>query len=117
MREKPLPHPVMVNDEALYEHTKMVGEWLVGESNVHLLPITMGSEDFSFFTQKTSALIFVIGTRNETLKSDRVLHSPYFFIDEGAFPIGAALHAAVAISYLDNHSTGPMGCQDKFPTL
>ncbi|KAL3586632.1 hypothetical protein D5086_013499 [Populus alba] len=29
------------------------------------------------------------------------LHSPYFFIDEEALPIGTALNAAVAISYLD----------------
>ncbi|XP_031382391.1 IAA-amino acid hydrolase ILR1-like [Punica granatum] len=115
--EKPMPHPVMVNDKALYEHTKRVGEMLVGEENVELLPITMGAEDFSFFTQKTAALIFVVGIRNETLKSDRILHSPYFFIDEEAFPVGAALHAATAISYLDKHALGPMGCGDSFPSM
>lgn len=115
--EKPMPHPVMVNDKALYEHTKRVGEMLVGEENVQLLPITMGAEDFSFFTQKTAALIFVVGIRNETIKSDRILHSPYFFIDEEAFPVGAALHAAVAVSYLDKHAVGPMGCGDSFPSI
>ncbi|KAK8500007.1 hypothetical protein V6N12_037868, partial [Hibiscus sabdariffa] len=103
MEDKHMPHPVMANDEALYEHAKKVGSSLVGENNVHLLPITMGSEDFSFFAQKTAAAIYVIGTKNETLKSDRPLHSPYFFIDEEALPIGAALNAAVAISYLDTH--------------
>ncbi|KAK4790170.1 hypothetical protein SAY86_017474 [Trapa natans] len=113
--DKHMPHPVMVNNEALYRHTKMVGEMLIGEENVQILPITMGAEDFSFFTQKTAALIFVIGIRNETIGSDQILHSPYFFIDEDAFPIGAALHAAVAISYLDKHALGPMGCRDPFP--
>ncbi|XVF07587.1 hypothetical protein REPUB_Repub06bG0152300 [Reevesia pubescens] len=103
MEDKPLPHPVMVNDESLYEHAKKVGKTLVGENNVHLLPITMGAEDFSFFVQKTAAAIYVIGIKNETLKSDQPLHSPYFFIDEEALPIGAALNAAVAISYLDTH--------------
>lgn len=115
-KEKHMPHPVMVNDKALYEHTKRVGEMLVGEENVQLLPITMGAEDFGFFTQKTAALIFVVGIRNETIKPDRILHSPFFFIDEEAFPIGAALHAAVAISYLDEHALGPMGCGDPFPS-
>lgn len=99
-----MPYPVMVNDEALHEHAKKVGEILLGKANVQLLPVTMGAEDFSFFTQKSSALIFFIGIKNETLKSDQPLHSPYFLIDEEALPIGAALHAAVAISYLDNHA-------------
>ncbi|KAL4605954.1 hypothetical protein ACB092_09G067300 [Castanea dentata] len=98
-----MPHPVMVNDEALYEHVKKVGESLLGKPNVQLLPVTMGAEDFSFFTQKTAAAIFVIGIQNETLKSNQPLHSPYFFIDEEALPIGAALNAAVATSYLKNH--------------
>ncbi|XP_022766078.1 IAA-amino acid hydrolase ILR1-like isoform X2 [Durio zibethinus] len=103
MEDKHLPHPVMVNDVALYEHAKKVGKTLVGETNVHLLPITMGAEDFSLFAQKTAAAIYVIGIKNETMKSDQPLHSPYFFIDEEALPIGAALNAAVAISYLDTH--------------
>ncbi|KAE8700936.1 IAA-amino acid hydrolase ILR1-like 4 [Hibiscus syriacus] len=103
MEDKHMPHPVMANDEALYEHAKKVGNSLVGENNVHLIPITMGAEDFSFFAQKTAAAIYVIGIKNETLKSDRPLHSPYFFIDEEALPIGTALNAAVAISYLDTH--------------
>ena len=103
MEDKTLLHPVMVNDEALYEHAKKVGKTLVGESNVQLLPITMGAEDFSLFAQKTAAAIYVIGIKNETLKSDQPLHSPYFLIDEEALPIGAALNAAVAISYLDTH--------------
>lgn len=102
--ETPMPHPVMVNDEALYEHVKKVGEIMLGKPNVQLFPVTMGAEDFSFFSQKTAAAIFVVGTKNETLKSDQHLHSPYFFIDEEALPIGAALHAAAAISYLDNHA-------------
>ncbi|KAM3737499.1 hypothetical protein ACB098_09G060400 [Castanea mollissima] len=96
-------YPVMVNDKALYEHVKEVGEILLGKPNVQLLPLTMGSEDFSFFSQKTAAAIFVIGIKNETLKSDLPLHSPYFFIDEEVLPIGAALNAAVATSYLNKH--------------
>lgn len=100
-----MPHPVMVNDESLYEHVKSVGEVLLGEDNVQLLPLTMGSEDFSFFSQRTAAAIFAIGIRNETLKSDQHLHSPYFFIDEKALSVGAALNAAAAISYLDKHGS------------
>ncbi|CAK7341941.1 unnamed protein product [Dovyalis caffra] len=103
MEERHLPYPVMINDEALYKHAKKVGEALVGEPNVQLFPVTMGGEDFSFFSQRMPAAIFVIGTMNETLKSHHRLHSSYFSIDEEALPIGTALNAAVAISYLDTH--------------
>lgn len=104
--ETPLPYPVMVNDEALYEHAKKVGESLLGESNVQLLPLSTGAEDFSFISQKVAAAIFGLGIKNVTVKSDQPLHSPYFVIDEEAFPIGAALHAAIAITFFDSHVVG-----------
>ncbi|KAL6133686.1 hypothetical protein ACLB2K_065920 [Fragaria x ananassa] len=97
--EKMRPYPPTVVDEALYKHIKSVSEALVGEPNVYLLPMTMGAEDFSFYTHKMSAAMFMIGTKNDTLGSNVTsLHSPYLVIDEEVLPIGAALHAAVAIS-------------------
>ncbi|KAF5185982.1 Iaa-amino acid hydrolase ilr1 [Thalictrum thalictroides] len=63
----------------------------------------MRSEDFSFYSETMATAFFDIGMKNETLKSDRMLRSQYFFLDEEVLPIGAALHAAVAIFYLDNH--------------
>ncbi|CAN6719611.1 unnamed protein product [Malus baccata var. baccata] len=106
MEETPLPYPVMINNEALYEHAKKVGEVLLGESNVELQPLIMGAEDFSFYSHKFAAAIFVLGIKNESLKSDQPLHSSLFVIDEQAFSVGAALNAAVAISYLDTHDVG-----------
>lgn len=103
LEEKLKPYPATVNDEAMYNHGKRVGESLLGEPNVRLLPLIMGAEDFSFYSQKMPAAFFMIGTGNETLKSGGGLHSPYLVIDEEVLPIGAALHAAVAISYLDGH--------------
>ncbi|KAJ8421173.1 hypothetical protein Cgig2_030563 [Carnegiea gigantea] len=103
MEDTPMPWPVMVNDEALHEHGKQVAEALIGKSKVEVFHLTMGSEDFSFYSQKIPAAIFVLGIKNETLKSDKPLHSPYFFVDEEAFPVGAAFHAAIAISYLEKH--------------
>lgn len=71
MEETPLPYPVTINDEALYEHAKKVSESLVGETKMELFPIIMGAEDFSFFSLKTPAAMFGIGIRNETAKSDK----------------------------------------------
>ncbi|KAF5181092.1 N-acetyldiaminopimelate deacetylase [Thalictrum thalictroides] len=103
MEDKLIPYPATVNDEAMYEHAKKVGESLLGEANVLVTPMTMGAEDFSFYSQTMAAGFFAIGMKNETIKSDRMLHSQYFFLDEEVLSIGAALHAAVAITYLENH--------------
>ncbi|XP_060196465.1 IAA-amino acid hydrolase ILR1-like 3 [Lycium barbarum] len=99
------PYPPTVNDPTIYEHAKKVGENLLGEQNVLYAPVTMGAEDFSFYSQKMSAAFFSIGAQNKTAASGGVkgLHSPYFTLDEDVLPIGAALHAAVAISYFDTH--------------
>lgn len=96
--------PVVVNNVELFEHANRVGNSLLGESNVQLLPWTMGAEDFGFFSQRIAATIYGIGIRNETLRSNRPVHSPHFFLDEEALPIGAALHAAVAMTYFENNS-------------
>ncbi|XP_052174388.1 IAA-amino acid hydrolase ILR1-like 3 [Diospyros lotus] len=101
MEDKMRPYPPTVNDEAMYGHAKRVGEALLGGSNVHVLPQCMGAEDFSFYSQKMAAAFFMVGIKNETLKSDAPLHRGNFFLDEEVLPIGAAFHAAVAISYLD----------------
>ncbi|CAI0462619.1 unnamed protein product [Linum tenue] len=76
MEHRHLPHPPMINEEAVYKHVRMVGELLLGESNVHTFLVTMGAEDFSSISGKMPATIFVTGIKNETLKSDQPLHSP-----------------------------------------
>ena len=96
-----IAYPVTVNDEGMYNHVKRVGERLLGNTNVGLSNLVMGAEDFSFYTQRVPSAFFSIGVRNESIGAVHLLHSPYFFIDEEALPIGAALHTAVAVSYLD----------------
>ncbi|KAM7265071.1 hypothetical protein ACFE04_002754 [Oxalis oulophora] len=103
MEEAMRPYPPTVNDKAMYEHARTVGESLLGESNVYFRPQIMGAEDFGFYAQKMSTAFFFIGIMNETIRSPyNQLHSPYLNIDEEVLPIGAAFHAAVAISYLNN---------------
>ncbi|KAG8376771.1 hypothetical protein BUALT_Bualt09G0098500 [Buddleja alternifolia] len=105
MEDKLRPYPATINHPMMYEHAKRVGENLLGDENVKQSPMTMGAEDFSFYAQKMPAALFWIGARNETtMKSVKGLHSPHFVIDEDVLPVGASLHAAVALSYLDNHA-------------
>ncbi|KAL0338674.1 UNVERIFIED_CONTAM: IAA-amino acid hydrolase ILR1-like 7 [Sesamum angustifolium] len=101
MEDKLKPYPATINHPTMYEHAKGVGEKLLGEQNVQLHRMIMGAEDFSFYAQKIPAAFFMIGTRNETMKSVKGLHSPHFVIDEDVLPVGASMHAAVVLSYLD----------------
>lgn len=100
MEEKLKPYPTTINNPSMYEHAKRIGNLLVGENNVKLVPTIMGAEDFSFYGQKMAAAMFFIGTSNKTITVSN-LHSPYLIIDEEVLPIGAAFHAAVATAYLD----------------
>ncbi|KAF7804261.1 IAA-amino acid hydrolase ILR1-like 3 [Senna tora] len=108
MEETMRPYPPTINDNEMYQHAKRVGEALLGKQNVKLGSMTLAAEDFSFYSQKMAASFFRIGTHNETLNTRMPLHSPYLAIDDHVLPIGAAFHAAVAISYLaHSHSTQP----------
>ncbi|XP_076941569.1 IAA-amino acid hydrolase ILR1-like 3 [Bidens hawaiensis] len=113
MEETRIPYPVTVNDEGMYEHAKTVAEIILGKPKVQLVPVTMGAEDFSFFTQKMSAAAFMIGTRNMSHVPEH-LHSPHFVIDEEALKVGAVFHAAVAVSYLNVHGDGFVLGHDEF---
>ncbi|CAA6664914.1 unnamed protein product [Spirodela intermedia] len=87
-------YPPTVNNDLLAEH------------NYRTVAPVMGGEDFSFYGQVVPAAFFYIGIRNETLGSIHIGHSPYFMIDEGVLPIGAAAHAAIAERYLrERHLT------------
>lgn len=99
-----IPYPVLKNHESIYNIAKSVGDRLLGAANMRMFTPAMGAEDFSFFSQKIPAAMFMLGIGNEATDQVHSLHSPRFFANEKALPIGAALHAAVAIEYLEKNS-------------
>ncbi|KAF3975739.1 hypothetical protein CMV_001030 [Castanea mollissima] len=92
--------PPTINDEKIYEHARLVSSEIVGEENTKLAPSFMGSEDFAFYLDKVPGSFLFLGIENEKIGAAYPPHSPYFFIDENVLPIGAAMHAAFAHSYL-----------------
>lgn len=96
-------YPPTVNDKSMNNHVFRVAADVVGPQNVKLVPPMMGAEDFAFYTEVIPAAFFYIGMRNETVGSIHSGHSPYFMIDENVLPIGAAMHAAIAERYLNEH--------------
>lgn len=101
MEKDSRPYLVTFNDEGVYNHAKRVAEGMFGEANVVLSPLVMGAEDFSFYTQKIRGAGFNLGIRNDTLGAVHDLHSPYFFVDEEALPMGVAFNVAVALTYIN----------------
>ncbi|KAJ4711183.1 putative IAA-amino acid hydrolase ILR1 [Melia azedarach] len=100
-REHPTIPPT-TNDERIYEHVRRVTTEVLGEENVKVAPSFTGSEDFAFFSDEIPGSFLLLGTRNERTGSVYPPHSPYFTIDEDVLPVGAAIHAAFAHSYLVN---------------
>ncbi|KAL8551113.1 hypothetical protein ACS0TY_000261 [Phlomoides rotata] len=97
-------YPACVNDEGLHRHVERVGSLLLGPENVKDGKKVMAGEDFAFYQEVIPGVIFNIGIRNENIGSVHSPHSPYFFLDEDVLPIGAALHTALAESYIrDRH--------------
>ncbi|XP_059648943.1 IAA-amino acid hydrolase ILR1-like 1 [Cornus florida] len=96
--------PPTVNDKGIYEHVRRVSSEIVGEENTKLAPRFMGSEDFAFYLQKVPGSLLFLGTRNDKVGARYPPHSPHYTIDEDVLPVGAAIYAAFAYSYLSNPS-------------
>jgi IAA-amino acid hydrolase len=105
MEEELRPYPATVNDEGMYAHVKAVAEGMLGPANVRLMPQLMGAEDFGFYAEKIPAAFFGIGICGGSGEEVHGVHTPYLVIDEDALPVGAALHAAVAIEFLNKHAS------------
>ncbi|AES72661.1 putative peptidase M20 [Medicago truncatula] len=98
------PYPAVVNDKDLHLHVERVGRLMLGPDNVHEAKKAMVGEDFAFYQEVIPGVLFSIGIRNKKVGSIHSPHSPFFFLDEEALSIGAALHTAVAELYLNEHS-------------
>uniref|UniRef100_A0ACD5UJ47 Uncharacterized protein n=1 Tax=Avena sativa TaxID=4498 RepID=A0ACD5UJ47_AVESA len=105
MEEELRPYPATVNDEGMYAHVKAVAEGMLGAANVRLSPQIMGAEDFGFYAQKIPAAFFGLGVRGGGGEEMHHVHTPHLVINEDALPVGAALHAAVAIEFLNKNAS------------
>lgn len=84
---------------------------IVGEENTKVANMFTGSEDFASYLEEIPGSFLLLGIRNEKIGAIYPPHSPYYTIDEDVLPIGAALHAAFAYSYLRNLSNN---CSDPY---
>jgi amidohydrolase len=94
--------PVTYNDPALTERMLPTLREVAGAANVRLaLPLTP-AEDFSRYQERIPGLFFFLGITPPGADPRTVAanHSPRFFVDEAALPIGVRALAHVAVDYL-----------------
>lgn len=93
-------YPYLENNAELTRSLRKAAEEYVGKENVVDLDITLGSEDFAFYSHEIPASFYRLGTRNEAKGITSYVHTPTFDIDEDALAIGPGLMAWMAVREL-----------------
>ena len=98
----PDPNPVVVNDPVLTTRAVATLERVAGADHVGVVPYVTGSEDFAFYGQQVPAFFYFVGAtpRGQDPVKAPSNHSPHFFLDEEALPLGVRTLTALALDYL-----------------
>ena len=101
-------YPVTVNNERITGFVSRVATELLGEDRVRLMPTPMmGSEDFSYVLRQVPGTLMFLGTRPDGDAPAIPNHSNRMVVNETALATGVALHAAVALRFLDGKGGAP----------
>ncbi|HET7202813.1 MAG TPA: amidohydrolase [Steroidobacteraceae bacterium] len=98
----PDPNPVVVNEPALTTRAVATLERVAGKDHVAVMPYVTGSEDFAFYARQMPTFYYFVGSTPQgqdpaTAPSN---HSPRYFLDEAALPLGVSTLTALALDYL-----------------
>ena len=94
--------PVTYNHAELTSQLQPTLEAVYGSENVSQPPPITGAEDFSFFQEQVPGFFFFIGGRPSDVPAKMAIpnHSPFFYVDEGALPLGVHAMSRMAADYL-----------------
>jgi amidohydrolase len=94
--------PVTYNDPDLTRRMAPTLKRVAGPGMAAEVPPVTGSEDFSFYQQEIPGLFFFLGVIPDSIPLERAApnHSPYFFADEAALPVGVRAMANLVVDYL-----------------
>lgn len=93
-------YPYLENNPTLTRSIRAAAEMYVGPENIVDLDITLGAEDFAYYSQVIPASFYRLGTRNEAKGIISYVHTPTFDVDEDALAIGPGLMAWMAVEEL-----------------
>jgi amidohydrolase len=97
-------YPYLENNPMLTRRIRKAAEEYVGSENVVDIDITLGAEDFAYYSQLVPAAFYRLGTNNPAKGITSYVHSPTFDIDEDALTIGPGLMAWMALQELQYNS-------------
>jgi amidohydrolase len=95
-------YPYLENNPELTRRIRKAAEAYVGSENVVDIDITLGAEDFAYYSQLVPASFYRLGTSNASKGITSYVHTPTFDIDEHALSIGPGLMAWMAIHELQD---------------
>jgi amidohydrolase len=95
-------YPYLQNNPELTRRIRRAAEAYVGAENVVDLDITLGAEDFAYYSQVIPASFYRLGTANKAKGITSYVHTPTFDIDEDALKLGPGLMAWMAVQELQN---------------
>ena len=97
--------PGTYNDPELTRWALPTLERSAGAENVsESVPIT-GAEDFAYYAREIPGLFFFLGVVPEG-RTPQPNHSPLFYADERALPVGVKAISNLALDYLFEHRSG-----------
>lgn len=92
--------PVTTNDPELTRRMLPTLERVAGDGLVETPRIT-GAEDFSFFQNAIPGMFFFLGVASDDPEMVHPNHSPRFFADERALPLGVEAMTALTLDFLE----------------
>jgi amidohydrolase len=97
-------NPPVVNDPALTTRAAAALERALGKEHVTTVPYMTASEDFAWYGQKVPTFFFFVGSTSPGLdpKTAPNNHTPTFFLDESALPVGLRGLLGVALDFLQD---------------
>lgn len=100
-------YPVNVSDPVLTARMVPSLKWAAGASAVYEMDPNLAAEDFSYFAQRAPGVYISLGVTPPDRDPATVPgnHSPLFFADERALPVGVRAMSALAVDYLVNSAT------------
>jgi amidohydrolase len=98
----PRLNPVTYNDPKLTERVLPVLKRVAGADNVKQVPLVTGAEDFAYYAKKIPSFFFFVGVtpKGQNPYAAPSNHSPLFYLDESALPLGTRAMTELALDYL-----------------
>jgi amidohydrolase len=96
------PNPVTANDPALTQRAVPTLARIAGEGHIREIGLQTPSEDFSYFAREVPSLFFFVGVAQPGVPPAEIAdnHSPLFYIDESALPVGVRALTQLTVDYL-----------------